>query len=68
VPEPVTADCGWSSFTTARDPRRDVGAMLAALPPDAFPRIVATAAAMGAYGSDEHYEYVLDQLIAGLRR
>ena len=64
----IALNYGWSLFTTARDPLRDVGAMLAALPPDAFPRIVDTAAAMGAYGSDEHYEFVLDRLIAGLRR
>jgi AcrR family transcriptional regulator len=63
----IALNYGWSSFTTARDPRRDVGAMLAALPREAFPRIVDVAAAMGAYGSDEHYELVLDQFLTGLR-
>jgi len=63
---------GWSSFTTARDlepeaPGRDVGAMLAQLPPTEFPLTVDVAAEMGAYGSDDHYDFVLDQLLAGLR-
>ena len=69
----IALNYGWSSFTSARDlnpggPTADVTAMLSALPPEQFPRIFAVAAAMGAYGSDEHYEFVLDQLIAGLRR
>ena len=41
--------------------------MLSALPADEYPLIVAVAAEMGAYGSDDHYEFVLDQLVAGLR-
>ena len=41
--------------------------MLSALPADEYPLIVAVAAEMGAYGSDEHYEFVLAQLVAGLR-
>ena len=68
----VALNYGWSSFTAARDldpagPSRDVGPMLAALPRDEFPLTVGVAAAMGAYGSDEHYDFVLDQLVAGLR-
>ena len=41
--------------------------MLRVLPPGAFPLTVALAAEFGAYGSDEHYELVLDQLLLGLR-
>ena len=42
---------GWSSFTAARD-----------LDPTGI-----TAEQMGPYGSDEHYEFVLDRLVSGLR-
>jgi AcrR family transcriptional regulator len=63
----IALNYGWSSFTTARDPSRDVGATLAALPREAFPHSVGVAAAMGAYGSDEHYELVVDQFVRGLR-
>ena len=42
---------GWSSFTAARD-----------LDPTGI-----TAEQMGSYGSDEHYEFVLGRLLAGLR-
>jgi AcrR family transcriptional regulator len=42
---------GWSSFTAARD-----------LDPSG-----AVAAQMGEYGSDRHYEFVLDRLVTGLR-
>jgi hypothetical protein len=41
--------------------------MLAALPPAEYPLTVEVAAEMGAYGSDDHYDFVLGQLIAGLR-
>jgi hypothetical protein len=40
--------------------------MLAALPPAVFPLTVEIAAEMGAYGSDEHYDFVLDRFLAGL--
>jgi AcrR family transcriptional regulator len=68
----IAFNYGWSSFTTARDldpsgPSHDVTAQLAALPAELFPRTVQVAAAMGGYGSDEHYELVLDQLLRGLR-
>jgi hypothetical protein len=43
---------GWSSFTTARD----------------LDATGTVAEQMGAYGSDEHYEFVLDQLLGGLTR
>jgi AcrR family transcriptional regulator len=42
---------GWSSFTAARE--LDSSGI--------------TAEQMGAYGSDAHYEFVLDRLVAGLR-
>jgi len=43
---------GWSSFTAARD-----------LDPTGV-----TAEQMGDYGSDAHYDFVLDRLVTGLRR
>ena len=69
----VAINYGWSSFTTARDldpggPSHDVAAMLKQLPTEVFPLTVATADAMGAYGSDTHYEFVLDQFLGGLVR
>ena len=68
----IALNYGWSSFTTARDldpeaPGRDVGAMLAQLPRTEYPLTVEVANEMGAYGSDEHYDFVLDQLLSGLR-
>src|SRR5690349_103045 len=67
----IALNYGWSSFTAAREldtrgATTEVAGMLARLPAEAFPRIVATAAEMGAYGSDEHYELVLGALVAGL--
>jgi AcrR family transcriptional regulator len=41
---------GWSSFTAARE----------------LDETGITAQQMGAYGSDEHYEFVLDRLLSGL--
>jgi AcrR family transcriptional regulator len=68
----IALNYGWSSFTTARDldpegPGHDVGAMLAALPRTEYPLTVDVADEMGAYGSDHHYDFVLDQLLSGLR-
>jgi AcrR family transcriptional regulator len=67
----IALNYGWSSFTTARDldpagPSHDVGEMLAALPREQFPLTVRVAAEMGGYGSDAHYELVLDSLLRGL--
>lgn len=64
----IALNYGWASFTTARDPARDLGAALASLPADAFPLTVQTAAEMGADGSDAHYDFALDQFLGGLRR
>ena len=68
----IALNYGWSSFTAARDldpagPSHDVGAMLAALPADTFPLTVGIGREMGAYGSDAHYEFVLEQFLGGLR-
>ncbi len=69
----IALNYGWASFTSARDlepdsPGRDVGAALAALPADVFPLTVRTAEEWGAYGSDAHYEFVLEQFLGGLAR
>jgi len=69
----IAINYGWSSFTVARDldpggPSHDVAAMLSQLPPELFPLTVGVADAMGAYGSDAHYELVLEQMLGGLRR
>jgi AcrR family transcriptional regulator len=68
----IALNYGWSSFTTARaldpaGPGHDVGAMLAALPRSEYPLTVEVADEMGAYGSDHHYDFVLDQFLSGLR-
>jgi AcrR family transcriptional regulator len=68
----VAINYGWSSFTVARDldpggPSHDVAAMLSQLPPELFPLTVGVADAMGAYGSDAHYEFVLGCFLDGLR-
>jgi hypothetical protein len=68
----IALNYGWSSFATARDldpqgPSHDVGAMLAQLPRADYPLTVDVAAEMGAHGSDQHYEFILDQLLSGLR-
>ena len=67
----IALNYGWSSFTAARDldpgsPGHDVGATLAALPRNQYPLTVAIAGEMGAYGSDAHYDFVLDQFLSGL--
>lgn len=67
----IALNYGWSSFTAARqlDPAagEQVAAAMASLPADAFPHTAAVAGEMVAYGSDEHYEFVLDRLVRGLR-
>jgi len=68
----IAINYGWSSFTVARDldpggPSHDVAAMLSQLPPELFPLTVGVADAMGAYGSDAHYEFVLGCFLDGLR-
>lgn len=68
----IALNYGWSSFTSARDldrasPGHDVGTMLARLPASQFPLTVDVAAEMGDYGSDDHYDFVLEHLVRGLR-
>ncbi len=41
--------------------------MLAALPRSEYPLTVEVAGVLGAYGSDDHYDFVLDRLVDGLR-
>jgi AcrR family transcriptional regulator len=60
----IALNYGWASFTTVRD--ESVGAALAQLPAEHFPLTLEAAAALGAYGSDEHYERVLAGMVAGL--
>jgi hypothetical protein len=67
----VALNYGWSSFTAARDldpsgPSHEVTAMLSALPTEQFPLTVESAPLMGAYGSDEHYGFVLGGFLRGL--
>jgi AcrR family transcriptional regulator len=68
----IALNYGWSSFTTARDhdPHSrggEVAAMLAMLPATEYPLTVEVATEMGAYGGDDHYHFVLDQMLTGLR-
>jgi AcrR family transcriptional regulator len=68
----IALNYGWSSFTSAREldpqgPSHDVGATLAALPPTEYPFTVEVAGEMGDYGSERDYDFVLDQLLDGLR-
>lgn len=63
---------GWSAFATARGdadagPAASVAEALAAIPVEAFPLTVGVAAQFAAYGSDEHYELALAQLLSGIR-
>jgi hypothetical protein len=69
----IALNYGWASFTSARaldpsSPGHDVGAALRMLPADVFPLTVAVADEFGAYGSDDHYEFVLDRFLSGLGR
>ena len=62
---------GWVSFTAERQGEDDaaagLAAALAALPPSVFPRTLAVAPDMAAYGSEQHYEFVLSYSLAGIR-
>jgi AcrR family transcriptional regulator len=63
---------GWSSFASARDvlpanAAEQVRQAMATLPRAEYPRTAAVAAEMAQYGSDQHYELVLEQYLAGIR-
>jgi AcrR family transcriptional regulator len=66
----IALNYGWSSFTAARllNPAagEQVAAAMAMLPAELFPETAAVAAEMVGYGSDEHYEFVLERLVGGL--
>jgi AcrR family transcriptional regulator len=63
----IALNYGWSSFTAARQLNTAAGQQVAAamtmLPAELFPETAAVAAEMVDYGSDEHYEYVLQRLV-----
>jgi AcrR family transcriptional regulator len=68
----IALNYGWASFTSARAldaaaPGHAVAAMLAGLPRREYPMTVEVSAEMGRYGSDEHYDFVLDRFLEGLR-
>src|SRR5439155_10746872 len=63
---------GWSAFASAREGEPEQGAAqvraaLAALSNADFPLTVAVADEMAGYGSDRHYDLVMDQFLAGVR-
>ena len=68
----VALNYGWVSFSAARgiEPQRAGGieAAYAAIPWSKFPLTAAVAEEMLAYGSDRHYELVLDHTLDGIRR
>jgi AcrR family transcriptional regulator len=68
----IALNYGWASFTTARDFDPDgrggeVAALLKTLPVADYPLTVSAADDFGAYGSDAHYKFALDQVLIGLR-
>lgn len=67
----IALNYGWLAFSVGRagdpdGPSHTVTEELLRLPADHFPLIVETAEAMGAYGSDEHYDYALGRFLGGL--
>jgi len=65
---------GWFAFAAARDatrasvdPEAMLSAALAMLPAERFPRTLGVAEQLGHYGSDAHYAFALEALVAGLR-
>lgn len=64
----VALNYGWSSFVLAREAAAGPdggGARLPPAPPE-FPLTAAVAGPMNRYGSEEHYERTLRQLLAGI--
>ena len=68
----IALNYGWSAFATARerdgtgDPGPALDDVLSALPVEEFALTVQSAESMSNYGSDTHFEIVLDQLLAGI--
>jgi len=63
---------GWSSFASARDLRptnaaEQVRQAMAQLPRADYPHTAAVAGEMVGYGSDRHYDLVLEQFLSGIR-
>jgi AcrR family transcriptional regulator len=68
----IALNYGWSAFASARDTQPSdaagqVRAALAALPRAEYPLTAAVADELADYGSDRHYELVVDQLLVGVR-
>lgn len=64
----VALNYGWSSFVLAREAAEAAGGGAVQLPsaPPEFPLTAAAAGPMNRYGSEEHYERTLRQLLAGI--
>ncbi|WP_280873108.1 MULTISPECIES: TetR/AcrR family transcriptional regulator C-terminal domain-containing protein [Micrococcaceae] len=65
----VALNYGWSSFVLAReaaDAASGGGAVQLAPPPPEFPLTAEAAGPMNRYGSEDHYEWTLKQLLAGI--
>jgi AcrR family transcriptional regulator len=64
---------GWAAFSLSRpdaqekDHVEQMAAALASLPADYFPHTVAVAVELAQYGSQDHYDRALDQLLVGVR-
>lgn len=64
----IALNYGWSSFVLARGGQeQDAAAPLPAAPPE-YPLTLAAADSLSSYGSDTHYAYVLEQLLAGVEQ
>ncbi|TCM49442.1 TetR/AcrR family transcriptional regulator [Kribbella sp. VKM Ac-2568] len=65
----IALNYGWSAFTVARDDSAEptLPTALAALPADQFPLTISVATSMGNYGSDAHYNLVLNHLLTGVK-
>lgn len=64
---------GWAAFTLSRpdaqskDHEEQMSTALGSLPVDRFPHTVAVAAELAHYGSPDHYDRALEQLLVGVR-
>ncbi|WP_104173211.1 TetR/AcrR family transcriptional regulator [Arthrobacter sp. Y81] len=62
----VALNYGWSSFVLAREAASGGGAVQLPPAPPEFPLTAAAAGPMNRYGSEDHYEWTLKQLLAGI--